>query len=102
MRFLLSIVHVQCHHYRYPPLVYSSCPHLFLASTQSQFFGNGKRSCVNADPKKKKSLSLVMLTLWFTHEIFHFFFLKNKFGTMHVNLKHSICTSLNIHISFKT
>lgn len=46
--YMLSVIH-----YRYPPSVYLSCPHLSLASTHSQFFGNGKRSCVNADPKEK-------------------------------------------------
>lgn len=59
--YMLSVIH-----YRYPPSVYLSCPHLSLASTHSQFFGNGKRSCVNADPKKKtqkihSALKVIML-----------------------------------------
>lgn len=73
---MLSVIH-----YRYPPSVYSSCPHLFLASTHSQFFGNGKRSCVNAGPKKKtqkNSLSLPSYA-YNSNKCFPFFFgIKNQ------------------------
>lgn len=71
---MLSVIH-----YTYTPSVYLSYPHLFLASVQSQFFGNGKRSCVNADPKKKhkKIHSAYIVMLMVTHEFILIFWNKN-------------------------
>lgn len=91
--YMFSVIH-----YRYPPSVYLSCPHLSLASTHSQFFGNGKRSCVNADPKKKhtkNSLSSQSYNAYNYKLNFSFFFFGIKIKNHASELKTNKLYNLN-------